>query len=425
MTINSLLISKINDRVLLQVESANYISHDPYDLLGSGPIVWLRKRGSGALHAITSKEPSHKERFIRAIASPVYQNTYIWKLYRFIFGIEPILHPKTMGLMMQAYLSLYRSTNESKFLDKSKICATWLMEHTDQLGFGYYCWGLPWVWPSEEQIPKYGPQSTISAVIGLAFMDLFDVTSEQKYLDVACSVCDFFLTNLNIDKISEDKWAFSYTPYDKTHIVNVNFHCAALLARVWEKTKKITYLDTLTKVCNFSVSEQRQDGAWHYSASIDGYKNAVDNTHTGDNLEYLTIIRNILGSEFPYESAYLKGIEYYLNHFMTEDGAPKYTDKEIYPIESHPACQMLITLALLSSVDNRALPMAKKLATWILKNFMNKKNNSMYYRIYEGGRVDKNLSISWGDAWLIKALSLLLEVEKQSSRAKILINDWS
>ncbi len=409
MTIELKNLKKILLNVLTEIENSKYSSNDPYDLLGSGPIVWLRSRKSKTLNAITSKEPSKKERLVRNLISPIYQNSVTWKIYRKIFRIKPVVHPKTMGLMLQGYVSLYKTYETKNYLNKAKFCAHWLMNNYDQLEYGYYCWGLPFIWPSDDQIPKFGPQSTLSAVNGIGFVDLYEVTKEKKYLNVAISICNFFLNHLKIDKISNDKWAFSYTPYDKTHIINVNFHCAALLARVWQFTKNQDYYTTLIKICNYSVSEQRSDGAWHYSGKIDGFVNAVDNTHTGDNIEYLTIIRKVLKSNFTYEQEYQKGVNYYLNNFISSNGMPYYTDSEKYPIESHPTCQMLITLATLSNTNNKAYRLCEKLLYFIQKNMLNKQKTRLVYRIYETGRVDNNYYISWGDAWLIKGLSLFLK----------------
>ena len=400
----NILINLINE-----VERMNYKSHDPYDLLGSGPIVWLRSKNSKTLNAITAKEPSRKEKIIRSLVSPVYQNTHIWKLYRFMFRIQPVQHPKTMGLMLQSYINIYNYSHEEEYLKKAKICANWLMTNCDQHSFGYYCWGLPYVWPSDDHIPCFGPQSTLSAVNGLGFIDLYEITKNKKYLNVAQSVCEFYIKHLRIDKINRNKWAFSYTPYDKTHIINVNFHCAALLVKVWQHTKKATFLDLALKICNFSIAEQRTDGAWHYSAAIDGFVNAVDNTHTGDNLEYLTIIKKVLGDKFPYDKAFKKVIKYYLDNFISPEGMPYYTDTEKYPVESHPACQMLITLGFLSDFNKESLLLAKKLSSWIITNMMNKKKTRMIYRLYESGRTDRTYSISWGDSWLIKGLSILMK----------------
>jgi len=401
------------NKVINEIERVKYLSHDPYDILGSRPIVFLRQRRSSALTAITSKTPSRKQQIARKFIAPVYQSSTFMSLYRALLGIPPSQHPKTMGLMLQAYGALHRALGLRQYLDGARLCAEWLITNADQLGFGHYCWGLPWEWPSDVTIPRHGPQATISTVNGLGLLDLYEITGDEKYFDVARSVCEFFLKDLYLDRVRSNAWAFSYTPYDRTHIVNVNFHCAALLARVWKICRDEDYLATVHNVCNFSIAEQRPDGAWHYSARVDCFLNAVDNTHTGDNLEYLAIIREALAPDFPYETEFRKGIDYYLTHFLSPEGMPYYTDTEAYPAESHSACQMLITLAALAHIDNRARPMADRLLSWIMRYLMNRQQNRMYYRLYETGRTDTSYSISWGDAWLAKALAMLIELDKK------------
>jgi hypothetical protein len=399
----------ILNKVISQIEKNNFYSHDPYDVLGSSLILKLRNKKNNMLNSLTNKEPTLKDKIIRKIFSPIYQTTYAMSIYRFLFGIKEVAHPKSYGLMLQTYLSNFRRNSNIIFLEKAKKAAQWLMTNTDQHNFGKYCWGLPWIWPSEVNIPAYGPQSTMSAVIGLGFVELYEATKDDKYLEVAISVCKFFEEDLNIDKISDDMWALSYTPYDKTHVLNVNLHCAALLLKVWEHTNNKNFYDFAIKIANFTMNEQREDGAWHYSSKLDGYINAVDNTHTGDNLEYLTIMKKVMKNNFSYEEQYKKGILYYLKYFISEDGKPHYTDKEIYPIESHPACQMLITLSLLTDYNKNCKDKASLLIKWIINNLMNKKKDRIYYRIYDTGFIDKSYSISWGDAWLAKGISLYLE----------------
>ena len=196
--------------VIHEIESMEYKSHDPYDLLGSGPILWLRSRKSKTLNALTTKEPSRKEQIVRSIVAPIYQNTNIWKLYRMMFRIQPVQHPKTMGLMLQAYLALYKTSSKKKYLAQAKVCASWLMTNFDQRGFKNYCWGLPYIWPSDDHIPRFGPQSTLSAVNGLGFVSLYEATKDVIYLEVAQSTCEFYLKHLRIDRTQLNKWAFSY-----------------------------------------------------------------------------------------------------------------------------------------------------------------------------------------------------------------------
>src|SRR6266446_5728892 len=113
------------NKVVAEIERVNYHSHDPYDILGSGPIVFLRKRQSGALSAITSKAPTRKQQLLRTLVAPIYQSSASMSLYRLLLGIRPTQHPKTMGLMLQAYVALHRCLRQTRHLDLAKQCAEW------------------------------------------------------------------------------------------------------------------------------------------------------------------------------------------------------------------------------------------------------------------------------------------------------------
>lgn len=396
-------------RMDAEMEARGFASHDPYDILGSPLVVWLRSRRRNPLKSITDKQPSRRDRLVRRILAPLYQTTAGTMTYRRLCGIRKVVHPKTMGLLLQAYARLARDRVEGPWLDKARRCASWLMENTDQHGYGKFCWGLPWVWPSGPGniIPAFGPQSTMTAVIGLGFTDLFEAAGEQVHLDVARSACDFFMEHLRIDQEDPDRWALSYTPYDRTHILNVNLHCAALLCRVAALTGEAGYRNVARRITDFTVSHQRPDGAWHYAAPQDGDINAVDVYHTGDILEYLGIMRRVL-DPFPYEEPFRRGVEFFLTRFFEPDGRPWYTETDRFPVDSHACCQALITLAALAELDPRALDMASRTADWITREMMDPVRPRMYYRRYETGLTDKTYAMAWGDAWMVKGLALLL-----------------
>ena len=396
-------------RMDAEMEARGFASHDPYDILGSPLVVWLRSRRSNPLNSITEKQPSARDRLVRRLLAPLYQTTAGTMAYRRLCGIPKVAHPKTRGLLLQAYARLARDRAEGDWLDKARACAAWLMEHADQHGFGKYCWGLPWVWPSGPGniIPAFGPQSTMTAVIGLGFTDLFEAAGDPAYLDVARSCCDFFQEHLHVDRSDPEAWALSYTPYDRTHILNVNLHCAALLCRVARLTGEAGYRDFALRITEFTVRHQRPDGAWHYAAPQDGDINAVDVYHTGDILEYFSLMRRDLDA-FPYEEAFRRGVDFFLARFFEPDGRPWYTETDRFPVDSHACCQALITLAELAESDPRALAMAQRTADWTTREMMDPARPRMYYRRYETGLVDKTWAMAWGDAWMVKGLSLLL-----------------
>jgi hypothetical protein len=160
------------------------------------------------------------------------------------------------------------------------------------------------------------------------------------------------------------------------------------------------------KAASFTIAHQREDGAWHYSSHRDGYVNAVDNTHTGDNLEYLFLLRSSV-AQFPHEDALKSGVDYYLNHFFLENGMPKFTDQLLYPVDIHSCAQSVITLASLARYEPRCREVAFRATDWILDN-MRDPEGFFYYRLYDANSYDKSDFIGWGDAWMVKALALLI-----------------
>jgi hypothetical protein len=397
-------------RVDRWIEWNKHRSNDPYDVLGSPLLVWLRSSRFDPVSAVASKEgkASTFRRVVKRSLVPVYQSAHFMRLLRLALGIRKGINPKTMGLLAQGYARLYRVTSDPAYLKKIDHCLQWLIDQSNR-DFGKYCWGIPYVWQMVRpnyRIPKGGPQSTLTAVNGLGFLDAFELTRQEQYLDVAKSCCEFLLENLNIDHVSDEQMAFSYTPYDRTHVLNVNLHCGALLSRVWVHTNDRRYLDACLKAARFTVAHQRPDVAWHYSSPLDGFVNAVDNYHTGDNLEYLAVIRASVG-DFPFEESLRRGIDYYLSHFFLESGLPKFTDELEYPVDIHGCAQSIITLTTLSEFDHRCRPLLFKVTDWVLEN-MTAREGYFYYRMYGSGSYDRSDYIGWGDAWMVKALALLL-----------------
>jgi hypothetical protein len=403
------------------IERHSHAGNDPYDVLGSPLLVYLRSSRLDPVSVVASKVTTQSSfrKNVKTLLVPVYQSASFMRLLRLVLGVRKTINPKSMGLLVQGYVRLHRLGREEKYLKKIDYSLRWLMDHTNQ-DFGKYCWGIPYVWQMVNpncRIPKGGPQSTLTAVNGLGFLEAFELTGREQYLDVAKSCCDFFLENLNIDRVSDKQIAFSYTPYDRTHVLNVNLHCGALLSRVWKHTRTERYLDACMKATQFTVAHQREDGAWHYSSHLDGFINAVDNYHTGDNLEYLDAIRSSV-PEFPFEQSMKKGLDYYLAHFFLESGFPKYTDELLLPVDIHSCAQSIITLATLSDYDERSASVARKVAGWTLDNMFHPEGH-FYYRMYKAGSYDKSDYIGWGDAWMVKAFALLLANEAKKDRVAI------
>ncbi len=404
---------RVINKIISWIENKQFTSYDPYDILGHSIITRIRRKSWDPITIASSKTDEHSyfSKMIKKSLMPFYQSKSFTNLLRILFGIKKNINPKTFGLITQGYCDLFRLTKEHQFLEKIETALEWLIIHSNK-DFGKYCWGIPYTWQMVRPnylIPKGAPQSTLTAVNALSFLDAFHLTQNEKYLDVSKSCAKFMLEDLRIRKIKTNEISFSYTPYDDTHVLNVNLHIGALFSRLWKITNEDIYHDYCVKGMNFVMSHQREDGAWYYSSDIDGYVNAVDNTHTGDNLEYLQIISENL-DDFMYRDKFNLGIEYYANNFFLETGMPKYTDKSIYPVDIHTCSQSVITLSLLAKNNSVYLDLAKKVNDWIIRNMFDHRGY-FYYRLYQKNNYDKNDFIGWGDAWMIKALACLLKAE--------------
>ena len=101
-----------------------------------------------------------------------------------------------------------------------------------------------------------------------------------------------------------------------------------------------------------------------------------------------------------------KGVAFWLENFFLGDGAPKYYDKEAYPIDIHSAAVAIAAMCELKTIDKRMLPMAMKTAKWTIENML-ESQGYFYYRIRKN-RVVKTPFMRWGQAWMAYALARLI-----------------
>lgn len=362
-----------------------WIGYDPYDLKGSEIYLFLSK------NKITEKIASIPERF-----TPV--------LIRNLFGVKKEVNPKAIGLLARGYIELYSKYKEIGYLKKTEFCLKWLEKNYCK-DFKGFCWGYPFNWKTKVFIPKNTPNIVVTSTVSNAFIEAYELTAKKDYLKIAENSCQFLLNKLKIDYINEDKICFSYTPLDQFHVHNANLMAAALLLRVHTHTGEEKFKNYAIKAINYSTSNQNQDGSWDYFGPPDKLTGHIDNYHTGFVLESLLIAKKILKKEFNFNENLNKGVEFYRKKLFLKNVIPKFTDKEIFPIDIHSCAQAIITFSELSKIKTEYEENAKKIAQWTIKNMFNKKGY-FYYRIYKNF-IDKTPYIRWGQAWMLRALSML------------------
>lgn len=327
-------------------------------------------------------------------------------LLRNLFRIKKNIYPQALGLMTRAYLNIYRYIHKNSYFDNAIKCLKWLEEHPSS-GYSEMCWGQPYDWSSRIIIPKNTPRTTVTSQVANAFLDVYELTKENHFLDIAKSACNFFINELNWDEDKEGNVCFSYTTKDNFHIHNANMMAASTLIRTWYHCKKNEYKDMGLKSLNFTLKFQNKDGSWYYWAPPNKLRYSIDNKHTGFVLESLEIVRRYYNKKFKHNSVIDSGLKFYVNNLFENEAIPKALSDRLYPIDIQNCAQGIITFCEFQHHYPQLKEKAVKIAIWTIKNMLDPKGH-FYYQIYQNGQVDKTPYIRWGESWMLRALSYLI-----------------
>ncbi len=323
------------------------------------------------------------------------------KNLRPILKIEKGVNAKGIALFALAELSRFRATGDDRHAANARGHLDKLLElsftDTDR---GTRSWGYNFDWQSRAFFaPRGTPTIVPTAFAARAFAEAHNIFGKDRDLDVVREVCTFIEADLNRTEPNDDELCFSYTPLDRSVIYN-----ASLLA-----TETLMFASTderwrlAERAATFVIRRQRDDGAWAYGSKL---RHAwVDNFHTAYILLSLRRLSNAIGLEC--ETAIRRGLDFWLGNFFLDDGTPKYFDKETYPVDIHSASAAIVALCELHQIDERCLPLARRIADWLIGN-MRDESGYFYYQIRENSVV-KTPFIRWSNAWTAYALARLLE----------------
>jgi len=330
---------------------------------------------------------------------------------RSFVGIKKEYNPKGLGLFLNGYCNLYHQDTDSlkqlglsheEIKEKLVFFADKIIEMISPNWSGA-CWGYNFDWQARAFFqPKGTPTVVASTFIAYALMDAYDILKDKKLLDVAISVKDFVLQDLNKSYDENGNYAFSYSPLDKTQVFNASLLGSRLLARVHAYTGDMQLLVEAKKSVQFCVDHQREDGSWGYGTLP--FHQWVDNFHTGYNLECISEYQKYSGDS-SYSENIEKGFKYYIDTFFTEEGIAKYYNNSVFPIDIHAPAQLIVTLSKLGKLEeNKAL--ADKVLNWAISNMQDKKG--YFYFQKKKCFTSKTPYIRWAQAWMFYTMSIRL-----------------
>jgi len=360
------------------VEERSYRGFDPYDALNS------------PLRGVLSGELKYGRIFWTQLCR------------RSCVNLRPLLmiregeNPKGLGLFLWGYAKLYQMRPDECILEKMTYLADRLRALICE-GYAGNCWGYNFDWQSRAFfLPKGTPTVVNSSFIGHALIDAYTVTENRDFLDMAVSIKDFILNDLN--RLEEDDAiCFSYTPIDTYYVHNANLLGASLLARLSGLMGDDALRDVAVKSLAYSMRHQRADGSWYYAERETSYW--IDSFHTGFNLQAVKcFLDSGVGEE--YRKQFEKGVAFYAENFFLADGTPKYFHDRVYPIDIHAPAQAVVFFSQMG-VKYRAL--TERVYTWMVDNLWDERG----YFCFRKGRFLTNRIpyMRWGQAWAFHALT--------------------
>jgi hypothetical protein len=365
-------LEKIIGDLATWMESENLQSYDPYDLESTKFVMTL----SGILPG----------KIVRAGLIPLKK-------------FPSLYHPFVTRTKAATSSALYASTCFMMgWNEKAEKELGWLENHACK-GYSGYCWGLPFDWRmGNSVVARQGtPYSTIIIYMTDAFLAGYEITGNQKYLSIAESTADFFMTDLKRTYEDQERICLSYSPLDNFQIINVNSYSAANLYTIFKLTHNDKYRMLADKLINYILAEQNNDGSWYYWS-----KNHLKNKSI-DSLHQCYIMENLYRCYLiNHDPEIIKSIERAFDHFVKnyyDAGKISKNPMDKHYAELIDAAESIILFNLLKKRNH----LEETLSTTIERFSM--KGKPYFYSAISDNKKDKIPYIRWGQSQLLYALA--------------------
>ena len=379
-------IEKFTQNLARWLRKNNYVGYDPYQLQSMK--LW-------PILNILSSPKLPKIFLSKFFVPPVFDLA--------IRQNKKLLIPKALGLTIRGNISMFKKTKKKALLSQNENLIQTLMDNRYP-SYNNPSWGVPFSWKSSFGwlYPEGYPAAIVAAEVGHAFLDHYEIQPSRELKATCCGIAEALINETGFTQINGQQVCFHYTDLDKYFVVNVNTYAASYLARLYSVVPDKKYYDLSLAAIKFTLSHQQSDGSWYYYAPPFVQTNRrIDNRHTGFTLVSLLWANKVLNNNNISE-AVQKGWQFYRQNFVSAF-KPKWSMDSLFPIDMHDVAQLIIT-----ATEFGDLELARGCAQWAIDNMSNN-NDEFYYRMYQNGTIIKVPFIRWNQAWMYRAISLLLE----------------
>lgn len=387
------------------LEKRGYQSYDPYD-------IW------GTKYGVFSRRTYYEKGVVGLpLIAPILLLDAVCPSARALF-VRKERFATADGQLTMAFLNLYRCTKDKKYLEKAKRLGEEILQYSVP-GYSGNCWGYPFDWQNNRGLwRKNTPYITCTPYCFEAFLGLFDVTGEQRYLDIARSIATFVFTDLKDTPMGQDAAAASYSPMDETKVVNASAYRAWVLFEAAARFDLPEYFEKAQRNLKFILQSQQPDGAWLYAVETPG-EAFIDHFHTCFVLKKLFKINQRLKSDAVNE-AIRKGYDYYRRHLYHADGLPKAfalePRKQIVKLDMYNFAEAITLGSLLRDFIPEAFAVAQNLAVMLCDKYQ-LADGHFVTRVYRGGFRHTFPFLRWPQAQLFYSLTNLLLASQKDGPA--------
>lgn len=309
-------------------------TYDPYDGLTSPLFVGLRRRplwGRVGMQLV-KRAPCNLRPFL---------------------GIQPALYSKTLSDMSSAAFRFYRTRRESSHLQDGLRHLAVLRQRLLPAVPGS-AWGMELPYVSRFVVASPQTPNLFQSVNACnAFLDAHEITGDQEHLDVAIGVVEFLEQALGRLEDTPERISWRYYPQLDTVVHNVNALIAALLLRLGSAAARPDVATLGERTLRSVLAAQNPDGSWYYARVPQG--RWVDGFHSGYVLESLVDAEGRLNAapdlQAATREALERGLRFFVEHLLDEDGTPRYQVTSLYPIEVQNCAQAVQLLARLALTE--------------------------------------------------------------------------
>ena len=378
------------------LNTTNYISYDQYDF-------WSTVYGKWA-----KKVYYDNKKIGTLFVAPIFLLELLLPSSRKLF-VPKRRFPIADAHLIMGFLNLFLLKNEKHYLSEAKKIADDLLVQSIS-GYSGYCWGYPFDWMTNRGLwPKDLPLITSTPYAFEAFLSLYDVTKEQKYLDIAHSIAEFAYNDINETKIDDETSASSYSPIDKSLVNNASAYNGFLHIEAYKRFGEEKFLHRGRRFINFVINNQREDGSWLYAIN-NPQDEFIDNFHTCFVLKNL-YKANLVLKENKISNSIKNGYEFYRKELFYDKDTPKpYAHLKrinFIKIELYDYAEGINLGCLLKDEIPTSFDLSIKLANDILENFVEKIG---YFTTHINFLGIKNRIpyLRWAQAQMFFALTTLL-----------------